>query len=143
MRKRTLLLSMLALFCLVGGNAWAQTFTQGNLKYTVTDAAAKTVSVAKANNNITGDIVIPSSVTYSNVTYSVTSIAEYGFESTSISAVTIPASVAKIGYYAFRSTQSLTKLTIQDSATPIEFVKRETAQLSTPSTELTAFSTLV
>ena len=120
MKKNLTLLFVL--FCLFGGSIWAQTFTQGNLKFTVTDANAKTVSVAKANNDISGDIVIPSTVTNSNVTYTVTTVAEYGFQNTGISAVTIPASVEKIGYYAFQGTQSLTKLTIQDSATPIEFV---------------------
>ena len=134
--RQKFLLPLLALFALFGNSAWAQTFTQGSLKYTVTSATAKTVSVAKANNNITGTITIPSSVTNSNVTYSVTSIADYGFESTSITAVTIPASVAKIGYYAFKGTQSLTKLTIQDSATPIEFVTGYNTSFGTTAKEV-------
>ena len=127
---------MLALFCLAGSSAWAQTFTQGNLRYTVTNATAKTVSVARANDGISGAIVIPSSVTYSNVTYTVTSVAEYGFQNTGISAMTIPASVEKIGFYAFQGTQSLTKLTIQDSATPIEFVTGYNLSFGTSRKEL-------
>ena len=134
--RRILHYSLLALFCLAGSSAWAQTFTQGNLRYTVTNATAKTVSVARANDGISGAIVIPSSVTYSNVTYTVTSVAEYGFQNTGISAMTIPASVEKIGFYAFQGTQSLTKLTIQDSATPIEFVTGYNLSFGTSRKEL-------
>ena len=77
--KKQILLTLLTFFCLVGGSAWAQTFTQGNLKYTVTDADAKTVSVAKASNDITGAIVIPSSVTEGGVKYTVTETAAGAF----------------------------------------------------------------
>ena len=134
MKKKLTLLFVL--FCLFCGSIWAQTFTQGNLKFTVTDIVDKTVSVARAIDGINGAIVIPSSVTNSNVTYSVTSIADYGFESTSITAVTIPASVEKIGFYAFRGTQSLTKLTIQDSTSPIEFVTGYNMSFGTTAKEL-------
>ena len=120
MRQRQLL--FIALFALTGLSAWAQTFTQGSLKFTVLDTAAKTVSVAKANNDIAGDIVIPSTVTNGNVAYTVTTIKEYGFQDARIASITIPATVEKMEYYAFLGCSSLAKVTIQDSDTPIEFV---------------------
>ena len=120
MKQRQLL--FIALFALTGLSAWAQTFTQGSLKFTVLDTAAKTVSVAKANNDISGDIVIPSTVTNGNVAYTVTTIKEYGFQDARIASITIPATVEKMEYYAFLGCSSLAKVTIQDSDTPIEFV---------------------
>ncbi len=120
MRQRQLL--FIALFALTGLSAWAQTFTQGSLKFTVLDTAAKTVSVAKADNDISGDIVIPSTVTNGNVAYTVTTIKEYGFLDARIASITIPATVEKMEYYAFQGCSSLAKVTIQDSDTPIEFV---------------------
>ena len=121
MKKQTLL-TLLAFFCLVGGSAWAQTFTQGNLKYTVTDADAKTVSVAKASNDITGAIVIPSSVTEGGVKYTVTETAAGAFHNcTGITAMTIPASVVTVKRGFVTNCPALKKLTIQDSSTPLYF----------------------
>lgn len=65
------------LFVLTAIAGWAQTeFTVGNFKYTVTDAVNHYVSVAQnGDNQPTGAITIPSSVTHDAVTYTVTSIA--------------------------------------------------------------------
>ena len=49
-----------------------------------------------------GNLVIPSTVTYSNITYSVTSISDYAFnECGELTAITIPNSVTSIGDSAF------------------------------------------
>jgi uncharacterized repeat protein (TIGR02543 family) len=85
-----------------------------NLSFTVTDADAKTVSVSKADG-ISGNVVIPASVTNEGVTYSVTLVAANGFESTTITGVTIPASVTKIGDRAFASCGNLVNVRIEDS----------------------------
>ena len=111
---------MLTFFCLVGGSAWAQTFTQGNLKFTVTDAVAKTVSVAKATNSIEGDLVLPSTVSNEGVTYTVTTVVGSAFSSTAITSVTIPASVDSIGKTAFGSCGNLASIRIEDSAEPLK-----------------------
>ena len=63
---------------------------------------------------------IPSSVSYTAVTYNVTSIGDYAFSScTSLTSVTIPNSVTSIGDYAFRTCTSLTSLTIGNNVTSI------------------------
>ena len=116
------ILSMLTFFCLVSGSAWAQTFTQGDLKFTVTDADAKTVSVAKDNNDIEGDLVLPSTVSNEGVTYTVTTVANNGFSSASISSLTIPATVTALGNRSFSYCHSLTSITIQDSSEPLSIV---------------------
>ena len=113
---------MLALFCLAGSSAGAQTFTQGNLKYTITDAGAKTVSVAKANNNISGSLVLPTNVTNQGVTYTVTSVPESGFEAVGITSLTIPASVTSIEALAFSRCSSLTNVRFEPSSEKLSMV---------------------
>ena len=121
MKKKTLF-SLLAFFCLVSGSSWAQTFTQGNLTYTVTDADAKTVSVAKASNDIEGAIVLPSTVTNEGVTYSVTETAAGAFHNCSgITAMTVPASVTTIKRGFLTGCTGLKNFTIKDSDTSLYF----------------------
>ena len=94
-------------------------FTVGDLTYTVTDDEAKTVSVKATSTSITGDLVIPSSVTNEEVTYAVTAVGAEGFNGTGITSVTIPASVMTIGNAAFQNCGSLASITIEDSETPL------------------------
>ena len=112
--KKNLLL-FIALFSLFGASAWAQTFTQGDLKFTVIDADAKTVSVAKANNDITGEIVLPSTVSNDGVAYTVTEVAASGFYGTTITGITIPASVVRLNNRVFEGCHQLTNIVINDS----------------------------
>ena len=67
----------------------------------------------------TGSIVIPETIAYGGVTYSVTSIGEGAFQYCSLTSVEIPNSVTSIGWYAFRGCSSLTSVTIPNSVTSI------------------------
>ena len=120
--KKLLSLCLLLLTTIAG---WAQeptTFTEGNFKYTVTDAENHYVSVVKADEfSFSGDLVIPSSVTYEAVTYAVTSVGASGFYGTGITSVTIPASVLSVGSQAFYDCDGLTSITIEDSETALEW----------------------
>ena len=72
------------------------------------------------SNEYTGDIVIPESVTYSNETYSVTSIGDHAFyDCTELTSITIPNSVTSIGDYAFCGYSRLISITIPNSVTSI------------------------
>ena len=72
------------------------------------------------SNEYSGSVVIPSSVTYNGVTYSVTSVGGCAFsECTSLTSVTIPNSVTSIGSSAFWGCSSLTPVTIPNSVTSI------------------------
>jgi hypothetical protein len=107
--KKFLSLCLLLLTTIAG---WAQepeptTFIDGDLTYTVTDDEAKTVSVKATSTSVTGDLVIPSSVTNEDVTYSVTRIEAEAFKSSSITSVSIPASVLTIGNEAFNFINAL------------------------------------
>ena len=68
-----------------------------------------------------GEIVIPASVTYQGITYSVTSISKEAFYNCSgMTSLTIPNSVIFIGDEAFRNCWGLTSLIIPNSVTSID-----------------------
>ena len=62
----------------------------------------KAAEVAGIPNDYSGEFVIPSSVTYNDVEYGVTSIGEHAFSGCSgLTSITIPNSVTSIGERAF------------------------------------------
>ena len=98
----------------------AQTqFTSDGLSYEVIDN--NSVEVARQNNSdISGSVVIPSTVTYNGTTYSVTSIRGSAFwYCNGLTSITIPNSVTSIGGFAFSGCSGLTSVTIPNSVTSI------------------------
>lgn len=72
-------------------------------------------------NKYSGTVVIPETVTYNDVTYSVTNIGNDAFYGCNgLTSITIPNSVTCIGDYAFERCSSLTNITIPNSVTSIE-----------------------
>ena len=54
------------------------------------------------NNEYYGDVVIPKTVTYNGITYSVTSLGEWCFaDCSSLTSITIPNSVTSLGEWCF------------------------------------------
>ena len=81
----------------------------------------KAAEVTKGDNNYSGDVTIPGTITVDNVVYNVTSIGEEAFSYfTGLTSITIPNSVTSIGYCAFVCCTGLTSITIPDSVTSIE-----------------------
>ena len=86
------------------------------IKYALKDNKA---IVYNAANNIT-TANIPSTVTYKDIIYTVTSISHSAFsDCINLSAVTIPDTVTFIDSFAFRNCDSLTTITIPDSVVSI------------------------
>ncbi len=118
--KKTLFKLSLTALLLIGQLCTfaATSFTVDGMRYTTTsDSEVKVVK--PSSGSYTGDIVIPSTVTYNDVTYSVTSIDAAFNGSSRLTSVTIPASVVSLGSYAFASCSKLTSITIPNSVTSI------------------------
>ena len=101
-------------------SAFDYTYEGQTLSYTVLDEDAKTVEVAAASKELSGDLVIPSKVSDGTDEYTVTSIGYGAFKNCSeLTSVNIPNSVTHIGDGAFRDCRYLTSIDIPNSVTTI------------------------
>ena len=115
--KKNLLLLLLTLLPLVANSQTAISGIYYNLN---SWSDVKTAEVTSNPDKYSGDIVIPSTVTYNDVTYSVTSIGNFAFqECGGLASVTIPESVTSIGGSAFSGCSALTSVTIPESVLSI------------------------
>ena len=121
MRKLFLLFwALLATTCL-----WAHNFEVDGIYYNYLDdnnvaVTYKGSSFGAYDNEYSGEVTIPETVTYDGITYNVTSIGNGAFyECRSLTSVTIPNSVTSIGDAAFYQCSSLTSITIPNSVTSI------------------------
>ena len=112
-----LLKSLLAIVCLLCSiGVYAEDFEVDGIYYNITSSTDKTVGVTfrggkynSYDNEYTGSIVIPDSVTYQGVTYSVTGIRTDAFrDCTGLTEITIPNNVTGIGGSAFERCSGLT-----------------------------------
>ena len=102
------MLSLLA-FVMVYLATWAQSsdFQEGQFYYSINRDRPSEVSVAKdySYSSISGEIIIPSTVTHGEYTYTVTGIRGSAFFNCSgITSVSIPSSIVDIGWDAFVGT---------------------------------------
>ena len=90
-------------------------FEKDGIRYKVLNAKEVTATyISDSEGNkiyYSGDVIIPSTVSYGN-TFNVTAIESYMFQGCSnLTSITIPSSVASIGYGAFSGCTSLTEVT--------------------------------
>ena len=118
MKKLNLLFTAILLLCCVG-TAKAVEVTIDGIKYDVI-AKGKQATIIDCDSDISGDFIIPSEITYNNVTCSVTSIGKDAFYNCyRLTSITIPNSVTSIESYAFWNCSGLTSITIPNSVTSI------------------------
>lgn len=120
MKKR---LTFLFSFFLSVNSLWAQQFQSGDLKYNIISSgesgnAVEVLSDYENYVNLT-EVVIPSTVAYDGVEYTVTTIGKNAFHGCNLTSVTIPNSVTTIGEDAFMYT-NLISVTIPNSVSIID-----------------------
>lgn len=105
MKKMLFLLAFVALSL----TTWAQRsdFQEGQFYYSINRDRPSEVTIVKENSysSISGELIIPSTVTHGEYTYTVTGIDQYVFNNCSgITSVSIPSSIVDIGWETFIGT---------------------------------------
>ena len=99
---------------------FSYTHQEKTLYYNITSNSTVAVTYKYIGDYVSGNVVIPSTVTYNDTTYSVTSIGKSAFSGCSgLTSIDIPSSVTSIGDYAFKNCSSLTSITIPTGVTSI------------------------
>ena len=113
-------LTTLLLALMTASMAFAYDFEVDGICYLINGSEATVTSWTPSHtfsNDYTGDVIIPETVSYQDVTYTVTAIGDNAFYSCSeLTSVSIPSSVEKIGADAFLNCDSLNRVEIQDIA---------------------------
>ena len=121
--KTHIKLSLLLLVLLLPAIATAHDIEVDGIYYNINGNEAAVTYNGKSSwsaNSYSGDVTIPSSVTYNSTTYSITSIGEGAFyDCNGLTSITIPNSVTSIGDNAFDYCSGLTSITIPNSVTSI------------------------
>ena len=115
---------VVALLLLCSATVCAHDFEVDGIYYNITDETNKTVEVTysgssygSVSNEYTGIVVIPSTVTYNDVIYNVTTIGSEAFGGCSgLTSITIPNSITTIGNNAFIGCSSLKELYFEDGS---------------------------
>ena len=125
---KTLLATLAVLLCSLTANA--HDFEVGGIYYNITSRNAYDFTVQVTyrgdfsdsySNEYSGAVTIPSTVTYNDQMYSVTSIKQYTFYNcSSLTSIAIPECVTSIGDHAFYGCSSLTFVNIPEGVALID-----------------------
>lgn len=100
---KKLLLFIFTLLLPLVASADASKININGINYNLFDKDKTAEVTYSTDSKYSGDVVIPTTVTYNNYQYSVTSIGYYAFYGCrELTSINIPNSVTSIGYSAFR-----------------------------------------
>ena len=117
---KQMLITVAVLLC--SATASAYDFEVDGIYYNILSMSYLTVEVTYGDNKYSGEVVIPSTVSYKSKTLTVKSIGFSAFEDCSgLTSVTIGNSVTYIGSSAFDGCSSLTSITIPNSVASIGY----------------------
>lgn len=114
---KQLLITIAVLLC--SATASAYDFEVDGIYYNIISTTDLTVKVTSGDNNYSGEIIIPSAITYKSRTLKVVAIGDNAFLCDSLVNITIPNSVTSIGYQAFYGCSALASAVIPNSVTTI------------------------
>ena len=109
--KRRLTSAFLLLLTLVGTRA--EEFTVNGIQYSTDSSPEGEVAVAGLEN-ATGEITIPSTVSYEGVEYEVTGIEGCYIQSERVTSIAIPSSITNIRELVFYTCNNLTSITVNE-----------------------------
>ena len=125
-------LSLVVASLVVTLQSFAYDFLVDGIYYKITNSSTREVSVtlkyydsggryesATIISDYKGNVVIPSTVTYNGIVYSVTGIGDNAFDDSDVTSVTIPNTVKSIGNSAFAYCILLTNIQIPSSVTSL------------------------
>ena len=120
--KKNLLLLLLTLLSFVASAKMQESpridFNISGVNYTILSYQSLTVAVvpySQGGGKYEGDIVIPATVEYGGKTWTVIEIADKTFSGNStITSVTLPSTIKKIGSYAFNGSSNISPIKIPD-----------------------------
>ena len=91
-------LSLLLLALLLPSTVIAHDFEVDGIYYNITSTNTVEVTYKDTNyNSYSGEVIIPSTVTHNNKTYTVTAIGDYAYYKSNVYSITIPETVSSIG----------------------------------------------
>lgn len=115
MKKLYLILLIAAFLTRIDSKAESTDFKYDGVMYTVIDEYAKTCKTKdgkySSNGSVSGDLTLPANPKFGNVEYTLIEIGSDSFSYSSVTSVTIPASVTRIGRNAFTNCYELTQFT--------------------------------
>ena len=84
------------------------------------DTKHKTAEIVSQYGHFSGDIVIPETITYDNVTYKVTSLGKACFlGSSSMTSISLPSGIISLGDYCFSGCSSLASISLSFGVTSL------------------------
>lgn len=104
----------LALLCAIvcWQSVLAEEAVIGGLKYSLDQSAKTAIVIANSSSEYTGDIVIPSAVTYNGSAYNVTAVGDKAFYNSTITSVVITEGVLTLGESSFDSCTRLKSVSL-------------------------------